>query len=70
MKMKEHILLEKTFRYPAPEIDPVPQSCTYNTKKGYWIKNDTAEAMMLSKDPHRPQSKKADRETGEDQKGE
>lgn len=68
--MKEHFLLEKTFRYPDPKVDPTPKNCTYDTKKGYWIKNDTSEAMMLSNDPHRPQSKKADRETGEDQKGE
>lgn len=68
--MKEHILLEKTFRYPESKVDPMPQNCTYNTKKGYWIKNDTAEALMLSDDPRRPQSKKCDIETGEDQKGE
>jgi hypothetical protein len=68
--MKEHILLEKTFRYPKSKDDLVPQNCTYNTKKGYWIKNDTAEVMMLSNDRHRPMSKKADIETGEDQKGE
>ena len=68
--MKEHILLEKTFRYAEPKVDPRPQNCTYNTIKGYWINNNTAEVMMLSNDPRRPQTKKADIETGEDQKGE
>jgi len=67
--MKEHILLEKAFRYSEPTYDPVPANCTYQAKKGYWTNNSTGEVMMLS-DPHPPQSKKCDRETGEDQKGE
>lgn len=68
--MKEHILLEKAFRYPKPTLDPTPANCTYERVRGYWINNDTGEPMMLSDDPLRPQTKKADRETGEDQKGE
>lgn len=70
MHMKKHILLEKTFCYSEPKAISVPQNCIYDAKKGYWIDNDTAKAMMLSNDPRRPQSKKADIETGEDQKGE
>ncbi len=68
--MKEHILVEKAFRYSEPTVEPVPINCTYQMKKGYWINNSTGEVMMLSSDQQRPQSKKCDRETGEDQKGE
>ncbi len=68
--MKEHVLLEKSFRYPEPPYDPVPANCTYQIKKGYWIDNGTGEAMMLGSNPRRPQTKKYDRETGEDHKGE
>lgn len=39
-------------------------------KNGYWKNPITGEILMLSKDSYRPQTKKEDRETGEDQKGE
>lgn len=68
--MKQHILLESAYFYPEPVEVPSPQGCTFAEKSGYWINNNTGEAMMLSNDPRRPQSKKCDRETGEDQKGE
>jgi hypothetical protein len=68
--MKEHFLLEKAFRYREPTVDPIPEGCTFQHRRGYWTKNDTGEVMMLSSDPRRPQTKKEDRETGEDQKGE
>ena len=68
--MKQHILLEKAHCYLAPAEIPMPINCTFAEKSGYWINNATGEIMMLSNDPHRPQTKKMDRETGEDQKGE
>lgn len=68
--MKKHILLEKAFRYPEPTIDLAPANCTYERKKGYWINNYSKKPMMLSDNPRGPQTKKADRETGEDLKGE
>ncbi len=68
--MKQHILLEKAFCYPEPSEIAMPQNCTFVDKKGYWEDNLTGEIMMLSDNPRRPQTKKADRETGEDQKGE
>ena len=67
--MKEHILLENAFRYSVPVSDPIPQGCTFQEKEGYWTKNSTGEIFMLSDDSG-PISKKCDRETGEDQKGE
>ena len=68
--MKQHILLEKAFCYPDPTEMPEPHNCTFVEQSGYWRSNSTGEIMMLSNDPRRPQSKKADIETGEDQKGE
>lgn len=68
--MKSHVLLENAYRYPNPKVDPIPENCTYNKVRGYWIKNGTAEAMMLSDDSNCSQTKKCDIETGEDQKGE
>lgn len=68
--MKEHILIEKAYRYPAPIEKPTPKDCTFQENHGYWVNNSTGEVMMLSNDPRRPQSKKCDLETGEDQKGE
>ena len=68
--MKAHLLLEKAFRYSEPPIEPVPENCTYQMKRGYWTDNATGKAMMLGNNPSRPQTKKADIETGEDQKGE
>lgn len=68
--MKQHILLEKAYRYPDPKKIPMPENCTFVQHSGYWRNNITGEIMMLSDTPRRPQSKKQDIETGEDQKGE
>lgn len=68
--MKQHILLEKAYCYPEPREVLAPKNCTFIQKSGYWRNNSTGEIMMLSNDPRRPQTKKEDIETGEDQKGE
>lgn len=68
--MKEHILLEKAFRYTEPSLKESPEGYTYQPHRGYWAENTTGEALMLSDDPRPLQTKKCDRETGEDQKGE
>lgn len=67
--MKEHILLEKAHRYTEPTVVPVPGGCMFQEKRGYWTKCGTNEVMMLSNNRPLLQSKKMDRETGEDQKG-
>ena len=67
--MKQHILLEKAYCYPEPSEIALPENCTFVEQSGYWKNSSTGEIMMLSKDPKRPQTKKHDRETGEDQKG-
>lgn len=68
--MREHILLEKAFRYPEPKDLSTPNHCIFDEERGYWINNQTKEVMMLMEERPLPQSKKCDRETGEDQKGE
>ncbi len=68
--MKKHILLEKAHCYTEPSFVLVPDDCIFQEKRGYWTRNDSNEALMLSDDSRLLQSKKCDRETGEDQKGE
>lgn len=68
--MKQHILLEKAFCYPEPATLDLPADCIFEERRGYWKNKYTGEIMMLSNDPRRPQTKKYDVETGEDQKGE
>lgn len=67
--MKRHILLEKAFCYPDPIEIAMPEHCTFEENSGYWIDNFSGEIMMLSTNPQHLQTKKFDRETGEDQKG-
>ena len=67
--MKRHILLEKAFCYPDHIEIAIPENCTFAENSGYWIDNFTGEIMMLSTNPQHLQTKKFDRETGEDQKG-
>lgn len=68
--MKEHILLENAHRYAEPSESIYPDGYLFQEIQGYWTNSTTGEVMMLSEDPRRPLSKKCDRETGEDQKGE
>ena len=68
--MKQHILIEKANYYPEPRQDSEPDNCTFIHKSGYWWNNSTGEIMMLSNNPCKPQTKKEDIETCEDQKGE
>lgn len=67
--MTKHILLEKAFKYTEPVHTPAPEGYSFSTSKGYWVDND-GSAMMMSNAMNLPQTKKCDRETGEDQKGE
>lgn len=68
--MREHILLEKAFRYNEPSELTMPKWFVFDEKRGYWIDSKTNEVMMLMKERPILQTKKCDRETGEDQKGE
>ena len=68
--MPKHILLEQAFRYNAPITVEKPEACTFNHRKGYWISDLTGQALMESAEYRPSTTKKCDRETGEDQKGE
>lgn len=68
--MKQHILLKNAFYYEKRDKIELPDNYTFDDNKGYWIDNVNNEIMMLSKNAKKPQTKKADLETGEDQKGE
>lgn len=68
--MKQHILLEQAHRYLTQTSSNDVKGCSYHQEKGYWVNNSTGQAMMESNDPKPQTTKKCDRETGEDQKGE
>ncbi len=68
--MKEHILLEKSFVYDSPERSLTPDNCHYDRESGFWRMDKTEEVMMISDYAEKPETKKCDVETGEDQKGE
>lgn len=69
-KMKEHILLDKTYVYEDIPKDLKPQGCSYDRVSGLWRVDSTGEVMMVGNYAQRPETKKCDVETGEDQKGE
>lgn len=70
--MNEHILVSKAKRYDVSKAQTEPDLCTFFQKAGYWTDDVSGIPMMLMDDPKRPkpQTKKFDIETGEDQKGE
>ncbi len=70
--MNEHILVSKAKRYDVSKTQTEPVLCTFFLKAGYWTDDVSGIPMMLMDDPKRPkpQTKKFDVETGEDQKGE
>ena len=67
---KKHILIEKAYKYNQPSFKTMKSICDYVIEKGYWVIKRTKEAMMTSDLKIKPMTKKEDRETGEDQKGE
>lgn len=68
--MKKHILLDKAYVYDIVEKELIPHECTYDRVSGLWRVNATGDIMMIGDYARKPQSKKCDIETGEDQKGE
>jgi hypothetical protein len=67
----EHFLVRHARRYPIVDRSLAPTDCTYDPKLGAWVTEATGEIYVNSPDPARrpPGTKKADLETGEDQKG-
>lgn len=68
--MRQHILIERAQSYEIPKGDLSPRNCTYQSQSGYWITNDTNEVLMTTNRAPESVTKKCDRETGEDKKGE
>lgn len=68
-----HLLLKKAFIFRDENRDLTPKGYTYDFEKGAWIRiaGNDQEFLVKSDDPDKPiaGTKKADRETGEDQKG-
>lgn len=68
-----HLLLKKAFIFQENAQSLSPSGCIYDFEKGAWLKPENDELIFLvkSNDPNKPiaGTKKADRETGEDQKG-
>ena len=65
----EHLLLAMANSYQIPTEDLAPRDCEYSLSDGAWMLQGTKS--LLVETPGRPvqASKKADLETGEDQKG-
>ena len=64
-----HILLEQAFKYAKrKEIKP-PSGFYYNRFCGVWLSLEGSSLLINTKDFPHVSTKKCDRETGEDQKG-
>jgi len=70
LKLKTHLLLEKAYVYPIKEEEINLEEYNFNTIKGYWVNKKSFQPLILDSSVQKPRSKKCDRETGEDQKGE
>jgi hypothetical protein len=65
----EHLLLAMAKTYPVGSGDLAPQGCAYSLTEGAWVLEDLGTLLVDTPGRPRPESKKADHETGEDQKG-
>jgi len=64
-----HILLNNIFEYNLNQVEEPAINFKYSRNRGYWIDNDQ-QPCILNPTFSKPRTKKEDRETGEDQKGE
>ena len=67
---KSHLLLTKAFVFDSRRDIEDPKDSNYDELLGAWLCSDSAEYLVLSRDPDRPKptTKKCDMETGEDLK--
>ena len=65
----EHLLLAMAKSYPVPSADLAPQNCEYDLIEGAWVLQDAGSLLVETAERPTPITKKADLETGEDQKG-
>ena len=66
----KHILIEKAFVYKKRRENFEYGNYIYDYLLGYWIKKDNGKPAVYDPEFSGPKTKKADIETGEDQKGE
>lgn len=64
-----HIFLNKVFEYSLNNSECIDSNFIYNKKDGYWVDSDNSPCI-LNPNFAKPRTKKEDRETGEDKKGE
>ena len=69
MANRQHVLLEKARTYAREPLDLRPDGCDYDLVAGAWVRRSSGGLLVESTDPKPPRTKKADVETGEDQKG-
>ena len=65
----ENLLLATSKSYPASAPDPAPPNCYYSITEGAWILLSSGSLLVEAPGRPMPATKKADLETGEDQKG-
>jgi hypothetical protein len=70
MTEKLHILLKHARSYEVRPAALAPEGCYYDYEVGAWLVEDTNQLFVDTPARSRPQTKKEDIETGEDQKGE
>ena len=66
----EHLLLASARSYHVSTQDPAPADCEYSLTEGAWVLQDVGSLLVDTPGHAMPTTKKADLETGEDQKGE
>ncbi len=64
-----HLLIQRATAKPIPSRPVTPPTARYSVVCGMWIDTRTGEPLVRSEDWEPPQTKKADVERGEDQKG-
>ena len=65
----EHLLLAIAKTYSVGPVDLAPEGCVYSFSEGAWVLADLGSLLVDTPGRPRPESKKMDHETGEDQKG-
>lgn len=65
----QHLLLATAKSYRVSNQDLAPPNCHYSISEGAWIVQDAGSLLVETPGRPMPATKKADLETGEDQKG-
>ncbi len=67
--MRNHIILEESFKYDLPKKENIPNNYQYSEEDGFWRNITNSIPLIEDSDGPKPQTKKQDVETGEDRKG-